>query len=91
MTAFYTFRMVGMVFFGNKSKHLIAIEQQHSSQIPHSNPPSNISHKNDDIEKGPKHNIHKVSPVMWIPFAILAIATIIIGFFEAELHSIMSS
>src|SRR5918992_3057675 len=28
MTAFYTFRMVGMVFFGNKSKHILAIEQQ---------------------------------------------------------------
>ena len=27
MTAFYTFRMVGMVFFGTKSKHIQTIEQ----------------------------------------------------------------
>ena len=34
MTAFYTFRMVGMVFFGTKSKHIQAIEQSssHTSQ-----------------------------------------------------------
>jgi NADH-quinone oxidoreductase subunit L len=28
MTAFYTFRMVGMVFFGRKSKHIEEMEQQ---------------------------------------------------------------
>jgi NADH-quinone oxidoreductase subunit L len=94
MTAFYTFRMVGMVFFGTKSKHILAIEQ-HSSQGSHSSSTSEVSNENHDRETGPKHKIYDVSPLMWVPFAILAIATILIGLvgflFEAEIHSIMSS
>jgi NADH-quinone oxidoreductase subunit L len=95
MTAFYTFRMVGMVFFGTKSKHILAIEQQafHGS---HSASTSEVSNEDgDDKETAPKHKTHDVSPLMWVPFAILAIATIIIGLvgflFEAEIHSIMAS
>ena len=68
MTAFYTFRMIGMSFFGNESKHLKEIEQS-------------------------GHHLHEVSASLWIPFAILAIATIsigVVGFvFEAELHSLL--
>jgi NADH-quinone oxidoreductase subunit L len=68
MTAFYTFRMIGMSFFGNESKHL--------KQIEHSG-----------------HHLHEVSASLWVPFAILAIATIsigIVGFvFEAEIHSLL--
>ena len=70
MTAFYTFRMIGMVFFGNKSKHI------------------------EDLETKQKH-VHEASPIMWIPFAILAVGTIIIGtmgfLFESEIHYILSS
>jgi len=54
MTAFYTFRMIGMAFFGKKSKYLEEMEQR-------------------------GHHIHEVGPNMWIPFAILAVATIAIG------------
>lgn len=65
MTAFYTFRMIGMAFFGNKSKHLEQVE----------------SHG---------HRLHEVGKVMWVPFAVLAIATITIGLvgfiFEGQLH-----
>src|ERR671920_2412638 len=68
MTAFYTFRMIGMSFFGNASKHL--------KQIEHSG-----------------HHLHEVSASLWVPFAILAVATIsigIVGFvFEAEIHSLL--
>ena len=70
MTAFYTFRMIGMVFFGNKSKHI------------------------EDLETKQKH-VHEASPIMWIPFAILSVGTIIIGtmgfLFESEIHHILSS
>ncbi len=69
MTAFYTIRMVGMVMFGNKSKHLIELE----------------SHG---------HKLHDVGYVMFIPFAILAGATIAIGvigpFFEEYLHELFA-
>ena len=54
MTAFYTFRMIGMAFFGKKSKHLEEMEQR-------------------------GHHLHEVGANMWIPFAILAVATIAIG------------
>jgi NADH-quinone oxidoreductase subunit L len=54
MTAFYTFRMIGMAFFGKKSKYLEEMEHR-------------------------GHHLHEVGANMWIPFAILAVATIAIG------------
>jgi NADH-quinone oxidoreductase subunit L len=69
MTAFYTFRMLGMTFFGNKSKF---IEENEST-----------------------HHVHEVGAVMWVPFAILAIASIAVGLigfvFEHQLHEMFSS
>jgi NADH-quinone oxidoreductase subunit L len=69
MTAFYTFRMLGMTFFGNKSKF---IQETESS-----------------------HHVHEVGAVMWVPFAILAIASIAIGLigfgFEHQLHEMFSA
>jgi NADH-quinone oxidoreductase subunit L len=69
MTAFYTFRMIGMSFFGNKSDHL------------------------EQLEKA-GHTPHEVGPIVWVPFAILAVATIgigVVGFaFGAELQHIFT-
>ena len=69
MTAFYTFRMLGMTFFGKESKHMKQIEERGS--------------------------VHEVKPVMWIPFAILAVAGIgvgVVGFaFEDHLHELFSA
>src|SRR5918993_2041297 len=68
MTAFYTFRMIGMAFFGKKSRHVEEMEH-----------------------KG--HHIHDAGARMWVPYGILAIASIaigIIGFvFEAEIHHLL--
>src|SRR5919202_1299735 len=68
MTAFYTFRMIGMAFFGKKSRHIEEMEQE-------------------------GHHLHEARPSMWIPYAILAIASIaigIIGFaFEAQIHHLL--
>jgi NADH-quinone oxidoreductase subunit L len=96
MTAFYTFRMVGMVFFGTKSKHIQAIQQSssHSSQSV-----SYVSSESSDdrlnLKQDTKPKIHEVTPIMWVPFAILAISTILIGLvgfiFEEEIHSLMAS
>lgn len=70
MTAFYTFRMVGLVFFGKPSQNVINIEN-----------------------KG--HHIHEVNKIMWLPFAVLAVASIaigVIGFaFEGQLHHIFAT
>ena len=70
MTAFYTFRMLGMAFFGGSSRHLKEMDA-----------------------KG--HHLHEVSKVMWVPFGILAAATIGIGLvgiaFEEELHHVFAA
>jgi NADH-quinone oxidoreductase subunit L len=54
LTAFYSFRLLGMVFFGGRSKKLEQVE-------------------------GLGHKVHEPSPVMWVPYSILAVGTIIIG------------
>jgi NADH-quinone oxidoreductase subunit L len=68
MTAFYSFRMIGLAFFGNASKYLEKREYD-------------------------GHHIHEAPKVMWIPYMILAAATLIIGivgyFFEEGLHEIL--
>jgi NADH-quinone oxidoreductase subunit L len=68
MTAFYTFRMIGMAFFGKKSRHVEEMEH-----------------------KG--HHIHDAGPKMWVPYGILAVASIalgVIGFaFEGQLHHLL--
>jgi NADH-quinone oxidoreductase subunit L len=70
MTAFYTFRMVGLVFFGKPSQNVVNIEN-----------------------KG--HRIREVNIVMWLPFAVLAIASIAIGVvgfaFEGQLHHLFAT
>jgi NADH-quinone oxidoreductase subunit L len=96
MTAFYTFRMVGMVFFGTKSKHIQAIEQSSSNTSQSvsyvSSEPLDDHH---NLKQDTKPKIHEVTSIMWVPFAILAISTILIGLvgfiFEEEIHSIMAS
>jgi NADH-quinone oxidoreductase subunit L len=69
ITAFYTFRMVGLTFFGKPSKNIAELES-----------------------KG--HRIHEVDRLMWMPFAVLAIASIAIGLvgfaFEGQIHSMFS-
>ncbi len=70
MTAFYTFRMVGLVFFGKSSQNVVNMEN-----------------------KG--HRIHEVNKLMWLPFAVLAIASIVIGVvgfaFEGQLHHLFAA
>lgn len=54
LTAFYSFRMLGMVFLGDRSRRLAEVE-------------------------GQGHHVHEPSPVMWVPYSILAALTVIIG------------
>ena len=66
MTAFYTFRMIGMAFFGKQSSHLKEMEDSGG-------------------------HLHEVSAKMWLPFGVLAGATIAIGLvgfaFEDQLNN----
>ena len=54
LTAFYSFRMLGLVFFGGKSQRLEQVEAQ-------------------------GHHVHEPSPIMWVPYTVLAVATVVIG------------
>ncbi|MDE1863269.1 MAG: NADH-quinone oxidoreductase subunit L [Thaumarchaeota archaeon] len=70
MTTFYTTRLIGMVFFGNKSKHIEHLEKE-------------------------GYHVHEASPVMWIPYGILAALTIGVGIlglaFEHQIHDIFTA
>lgn len=57
MTAFYSIRIIGLVFYGDKSANLQKIEQE-----PHH-----------------EHGIHEAPASMWVPFSILAAATLGLG------------
>ena len=70
ITAFYTFRMLGVIFWGEKSHHLEEIEHHHGE-------------------------IHEAPPVMWIPYSILAVSSLVIGIaaplgFEKMLHGFLA-
>ena len=54
MTAFYSFRMLGIVFYGDASRRLAEVEAR-------------------------GHHVHEPSPIMWVPYSILAGLTVIIG------------
>ena len=54
MTAFYSFRMLGLVFYGGRSKRLTEVE-------------------------GQGHHVREPSPIMWVPYSILAGLTVFIG------------
>jgi NADH-quinone oxidoreductase subunit L len=54
LTAFYSFRMLGLVFLGDRSKGLEQFEAE-------------------------GHHVHEPSPVMWVPYSILAALTVAIG------------
>ena len=67
MTAFYTFRMIGLIFHGEPSPHIKELEKE-------------------------GHHVHEAPRVMWVPYALLAAATLGIGvmgpFFELFIHRI---
>jgi len=54
LTAFYSFRMFGLIFLGKGSSKLESAE-----------------------ERG--HHVHEPGPLMWVPYTILAAATVLIG------------
>jgi len=54
LTCFYTVRMLGIIFFGEKSLHLKELEHE-------------------------GHHVHEAPAVMWVPYAALAVATVLFG------------
>lgn len=55
LTAFYSFRMLGLIFLGKGSSRLESLEEE-------------------------GHHVHEPGPLMWVPYTILAGATVLIGF-----------
>jgi NADH-quinone oxidoreductase subunit L len=68
ITAFYTFRMVGLIFYGKMGG-----EQGASPPIPPSPPSPQGDHNHHDDEP------HETSPLGWVPYAILGGMTVLIG------------
>ncbi|MEM4576594.1 MAG: NADH-quinone oxidoreductase subunit L [Candidatus Nezhaarchaeales archaeon] len=70
LTAFYTVRMMGLTFHGEKSHRIIELEAE-------------------------GHKIEEASPIMYVPYAILAISSLGIGivglWVEESLHHAFSS
>ncbi len=54
LTAFYSFRMIGLIFLGKGSSKLESLEAE-------------------------GHHVHEPGPLMWVPYTILAGATVLIG------------
>jgi NADH-quinone oxidoreductase subunit L len=54
LTAFYSFRMLGLVFFGRKSDKLERVERE-------------------------GHHVGEPGPLMWVPYTIMALMTVLIG------------
>jgi NADH-quinone oxidoreductase subunit L len=60
LTAFYSFRMLGIIFFGKKSTNIVERE-------------------------GGEHGVREASPLLWVPYMVLAIGTLFIGLISAPL------
>ncbi len=60
LTAFYSFRMLGVIFFGKESTHIKGREDG-------------------------EHQVREVSPLLWVPYMVLAIGTLFIGLISAPL------
>jgi NADH-quinone oxidoreductase subunit L len=91
ITAFYTFRMFGIIFYGDRSEHLQemmqgmashppAVSQAHEGELAHGVGPSEterveVEHK----EEGKGHEPHETGPIGWVPYTILGALSLIIG------------
>ncbi|MEM1994693.1 MAG: proton-conducting transporter membrane subunit [Nitrososphaerales archaeon] len=71
LTVFYTFRMLGLVFFGEKGK--LGLEHKHG------------------LHEEAEHHLGEAPKVMWLPYTILAVASLVIGLagpsVETSLHN----
>jgi NADH-quinone oxidoreductase subunit L len=105
ITAFYTFRMLGLIFWGPKSANIQKIErtgQVQSSpgvngreQEEASAPEAKQAGKEEGAEESHK-GLHESPPSMWVPYSILAAVTVVIGvaapfFLEKDLGTLFSS
>jgi len=68
LTVFYSFRMIGKMFYGERSESLKRMEAE-------------------------GRRVHEAPPVMWVPYMLLAAATVVIGLggplFEGALHDFL--
>ena len=71
MTAFYSIRLIGLIFAGKKSANIEKLESE-------------------------GYHLHEAPAVMWVPYALLAAATVVVGvlaplFLQQSLGSMFSS
>jgi NADH-quinone oxidoreductase subunit L len=99
ITAFYTFRMLGLIFWGPKSENLQRIGSTHvgsSNPNAQESPTTTAAAGTGSEDHGGKHGLHEAPRSMWIPYSILAGVTVAIGvaapiFLERDLGDLFSS
>jgi NADH-quinone oxidoreductase subunit L len=94
ITAFYTFRMFGIIFYGDRSEHLKELEEGTLVAYPHGEVPLNpLQHRagheiapseTERVEVEHKqeekgHAPHEPSPLAWVPYSILGVMCVVIG------------
>jgi NADH-quinone oxidoreductase subunit L len=89
LTAFYSFRMVGIIFYGKKSKHLqemaggvpqqseVAQVQEEGGHVVEPAVAETVEAEHKEEEKG--HEPHETGPLGWVPYTILGIMSVVIG------------
>jgi NADH-quinone oxidoreductase subunit L len=88
ITAFYTFRMFGIIFYGERKGHV----QEASEEVSHPTPPLQTSEEQGSHLVGPSepeetehgeggmgHEPHESSPLGWVPYSILGVMCLVIG------------
>jgi NADH-quinone oxidoreductase subunit L len=80
MTFFYSIRYFSMTFYGHKSKFIEEMESGvHGGH--EATPPGHEAseEKGHEAHGETAHHIHEVTPVMWVPYAILVILVVAVG------------
>jgi NADH-quinone oxidoreductase subunit L len=79
LTAFYAFRMVFRVFFGDPVPEARELEE---GEQPHTEPRNPVTGEEEDTDvgfPGPEHHIAERSTAMKVPMAILAVLAVVAG------------
>ena len=80
ITAFYTFRMVGLIFYGKKGGEQGASSSPPPPQPPQQQSPPAFGSPPPPPQHGDPHDEpHETSPLGWVPYAILGGMTVVIG------------
>ncbi len=92
ITAFYTFRMFGIIFYGKKNEHLqemestdarpievsqVALAQGETGHVVAQSETEKVKDQHKEERAG--HEPHESGPLAWVPYTLLAAMCVVIG------------